>query len=605
MKKLKSAGAVAVALGTALAMTLGTAPGAFAQTDTTFAYAAGWNTVGIINPVGNNNVVQTGIAYAPLALYKYTGLYDYWPDLAKTWSVTDHGNQVTVHLNPNAKWSNGTPVTAHDVYVTFEVQFIFQNPQSWGLTGMKVLNPETIVFYKNPHYLYNQQQLLFQILNETIYPAADYQQFIPKNLWKVVLAASNPNTKAKSTEAAVAELSKWTTEIQGYNFKTPSALIYDGPWSFSRWNSSKQLYVKNPYYVFAKNITADNILAINQTTNDVSWRALQNGQISYAAVSITPPAYKAIMSVHDNHFVAAPQSTGMSIMLDEHTYPFNLVQVRQALAYMINRHAARMIGEPIGSVAVKIPDGMTAPENQQWLTPSQLKTLNPYSYNPAKAAKLLESVGFKKTSAGWMTAKGQPFTVAIHVPQFSDWDAGVEAIVSKLKSLGVNAEADVTDTNTFYSTDGAGSGKWPVDTRWWGGWNPIPVNTYNQVFIDDNQFEITNTGGLQVVPGGNPLNVPTTLKVPGVGNVQPMELTAKLWGTLTVPQEKKIIYKLAKMYNYWLPAIPVWNQEAGRTYSTQDWTWPDFMKSQALLNQFTYQSPFVVYQVLGLMKPKQ
>jgi hypothetical protein len=92
--------------------------------------------------------------------------------------------------------------------------------------------------------------------------------------------------------------------------------------------------------------------------------------------------------------------------------------------------------------------------------------------------------------------------------------------------------------------------------------------------------------------------------VPGVGTVDPQALTIQLEQNISTAQMKVDVYKLAKAYDYWLPAIDVWNQEAGRTYSTATWSWPNFKSNPALLNQFTYQTPFVVYQILGLMHPK-
>ncbi len=42
----------------------------------------------------------------------------YIPDLADTWEVSPDATTFTFHLNPNAKWHDGTPVTADDVIFT-------------------------------------------------------------------------------------------------------------------------------------------------------------------------------------------------------------------------------------------------------------------------------------------------------------------------------------------------------------------------------------------------------------------------------------------------------------------------------------------------------
>lgn len=607
MKRASRILGAAAMLAASAGMVAAAAGGSQAASPATIAYAGGWQTNGIVNPQpqANGDVVQTGLAYSPLAYYKFTTNYGYWPVLAKSWQVKDNGNQVVIHLNPKAKWSNGTPVTANDVYVTFELQFVVGNAQSWGLTHLRVVNPHTIVFYKNPKFLYSTVFLLQQILNNNnILPAADFSRFVPAHFWNVVSRASgNPN--AKATKKALAVLSKAATTLEGYNFGSPSALIYDGPWSFSRTSSSEQLYVKNPDFVFANRINAQDVLAINQTTNDVTWRALEDGKIDYAGVAFSPPVYKAVMRVHQNHYIAAPQSTGMSIMFNQTVYPWNMLKVRQALAYMINRPAARRVGEPIGSVSVKIPDGMITAETKQWLSPAQIKSLNPYTYNPAKGAALLKSAGFKKTAKGWVMPNGKPFQITFYAPNFSDWDAGLQEITSQLSSLGIHAQDDFMDTTAYYSsTDGASTGKFPVMSRWWGGWGLPPFDTYNQVYVVDDGWAINNHGQLIPPTTKHVHNAPTTMTVPGVGTIHPQKLVVAVEGNLPLPKEKADVYKLAKSYNYWLPAIPVWNQQAGRTYSTAHWVWPNFKANRALLNQFTYQTPFVVYEILGLMHPK-
>ena len=36
------------------------------------------------------------------------------PGVAESWDISDDGRVVTFHINPQARWSNGDPMTAHD-----------------------------------------------------------------------------------------------------------------------------------------------------------------------------------------------------------------------------------------------------------------------------------------------------------------------------------------------------------------------------------------------------------------------------------------------------------------------------------------------------------
>ena len=43
------------------------------------------------------------------------------PGIAKSWDVSDDKKTVTFHLDPNAKWSDGKPITSADVKYSLEV----------------------------------------------------------------------------------------------------------------------------------------------------------------------------------------------------------------------------------------------------------------------------------------------------------------------------------------------------------------------------------------------------------------------------------------------------------------------------------------------------
>lgn len=593
---------IGLGLGSAVVLSMLAIPSASASSTTTLGYAGGWATNGIANPVNTagNNTVDTSLAYVPLAFYKYTTNTGYYPVLEKSWNFNPKTNTLTVHLNPNAKWSNGSPVTANDVYVTFEMQFLAMVAEGWTLTGMKVVNPTTITFQKNPHALYNNTMFERQILNNTkIVAAANYQKYVPKNIWTLVKQADgNPN--AASTKKAQAALTAAFTKASGYNFPI-NQLLYDGPWSLTRETSAQELYTKNPDYVFAKNVTADEILDVNQTTNDVIWRALENGQLAYAGVGYSPTVYNSVMKVHDNHYVNIPQSTGMALYFNENTAPFNNVKVRQALAYIINRSSLTKIAEPKDGFVPKYEDGLIESDNSKYLSTAQLKTLNTYSLNDAKATSLLKSAGFKKTSSGWMMPNGKPFKFNVYAPNYTDWDQGVDALTSELQKFGIQATTSVIDATTFGTEEG--EGKYAVYTNWWGGWDLAPSQSYNQLYIQDNKYTVSTTGALSKQPGTSPTSIPANVSVPGL-TANPAALTVKLLGNQTTSAEKKTIYQLAKLTNEDLPMIPIWYQGAGRTWSTESWTWPNFQANPALENQMVYNNPVQVYQSLGLMKPK-
>ncbi len=45
---------------------------------------------------------------------------DYEPGLAERWTVSDDKRVITIHLDPAATWSDGTPITADDIVWTWQ-----------------------------------------------------------------------------------------------------------------------------------------------------------------------------------------------------------------------------------------------------------------------------------------------------------------------------------------------------------------------------------------------------------------------------------------------------------------------------------------------------
>ena len=54
------------------------------------------------------------------SLIKYDKNLEFEADLAQSWDVSEDGLTLTFHLQPDAKWSDGTPFTAHDVMATYK-----------------------------------------------------------------------------------------------------------------------------------------------------------------------------------------------------------------------------------------------------------------------------------------------------------------------------------------------------------------------------------------------------------------------------------------------------------------------------------------------------
>ena len=70
------------------------------------------------------------------------------PGIAKSWEVSDDEKTVTFHLDPDAKWSDGKPITSADVKYSLEVlggNGVLFTSYTDNVTAIETPDPETVV----------------------------------------------------------------------------------------------------------------------------------------------------------------------------------------------------------------------------------------------------------------------------------------------------------------------------------------------------------------------------------------------------------------------------------------------------------------------------
>ncbi|HEV8677237.1 MAG TPA: peptide ABC transporter substrate-binding protein [Candidatus Paceibacterota bacterium] len=140
-------------------------------------------TEGIIgSPRFINPVLAVSDADGDLSALVYSGLLrpgangDYLPNLASSYSISEDGKTYTFNIDPNARFSDGTPVTADDVVFTVEK---IQDPTlksplraSWSGVAVEEVDPRTVRFTLSTSYAPFIENVTVGIL--------------PKHLWQNV-----------------------------------------------------------------------------------------------------------------------------------------------------------------------------------------------------------------------------------------------------------------------------------------------------------------------------------------------------------------------------------------------------------------------------------
>lgn len=84
----------------------------------TMAIISTWNTLNVYNTSGNYGHCVSDQLFERMVSCTHDG--EYLPRLADSWEMSEDHTSMTFHLNKNAKWHDGEPLTANDVVFTLK-----------------------------------------------------------------------------------------------------------------------------------------------------------------------------------------------------------------------------------------------------------------------------------------------------------------------------------------------------------------------------------------------------------------------------------------------------------------------------------------------------
>lgn len=593
VRDLRTRGAMLGAAGLLALSTLAVGPLAAAKstaaqasgTFTTYAPTgylpqADWNPFG---QSGSTCGTAVGVlAFSPLAIQSNTardgGEY-FYPQLATSWKYTNHYKDFVVHLRPNLKWNNGTPLTAKDVVTSWDLYGLEGSWVGDQIQNVYAPNSTTVVFVRDRAVF----SLAFagQVLTPYIAPASLYGKFLPPAAtFKKMMAADDlPTAQQKPYKKLLTELTADAKKLIAYN-PGQAGLVTAGPYNVKAFSPGEVLLSKNPDNWAARNVHVENVDLVNQTSTEAVQNAAVAGRFDAYGYQPTTPLYDAIVTRNKPyvHYVKPkPFLTPNGLFYNFKDYPYNLVQVRQAFAYILNRNAIMKLSDPIAGVPDAIPAGVPTDYLKAYLSPAQIKSLNPYHQNLKKAAQLLQSVGFKKKSGTWYMPNGKPFKVTIiSITTLASWDLTAEATANELTQFGIPSKMELRDVGSFGTE--ILKGEYPMYGGYVFMWPFQPWGSLGSLFAYWGQGGVSFKTDGQVLPAtkGQPgFGFPTTVTVPGLGKVDPAKLAWEFQYTPKKAQQDAIMYKLVKTMNYECWPFVEYYQDQSVFYSTKNFTdWP-------------------------------
>jgi peptide/nickel transport system substrate-binding protein len=357
----------------------------------------------------------------------------------------------------------------------------------------------------------------------------------------------------------------------------PNPLLGNGPYTLKSANVSGILYQKWNGFFDAAKITAPYVQVYPMNT-PTEYGALSSGSIELETDNqFTDPQAAALNRQGSNaHYVFIPSPVQqVSLVVNFNHYPFNMLPVRQALEYVIDRQdlvKRDMGGNLVQNPAEATPDGINYFEAKQFITPAQFAQLNHYAHDPNKAATLLQGAGFTKKNGAWYTPKGTPFAFTISeaagIPYF-DEDGLI--IAGYLKEFGIDVKVENVDPATYTTKQLAGDF---AVSQWWMDWGQgSPMADFAASFGQpanpawNYPISYSGSGACNCAIGIGP-----EADVPGIGHVNIASELNREVNQATPDTWAKYTWAWAQWANQNLPFLPLYNNAFHEAVSTSRYT---------------------------------
>jgi len=371
------------------------------------------------------------------------------PALAEKWE--QQGNVWTFHLRPQAKWSNGDPVTAGD--------FVY----SWR----RLTDPKTASPYGS--YLASAYVLNAAEINAGSKPPSELGvKALDAHTLQVTLAEPNSYLLKQLVHFPVLPVNQKVVEKYGKDWTQPAHFVGNGAFRLSQWVVNEKLVVeRNPQYWDNANTRLNKVtfLPLQGFPEVARFRA---GEIELGYT--TPPElYQQLKkTLGDEQLVTYPLLSTSYFAFNNQQAPFNDVRVRQALNLALDKDiiAGKVLGygqqpawtfTPIGAGGYSLKAGEAA----GWTREQRL----------AQAQKLLAEAGFN-------AANPLRFTLL-----YSN-DATIKKIViasSAMWKKNLGVEARLQSQERKVTLDSINRGQYSVAfTRWLADYND--PSTFLNVF---------------------------------------------------------------------------------------------------------------------------
>ena len=447
--------------------------------------------------------------------------------LAKKLTPSNGGKTLTIAIQPNVKWSDGSRLTASDVAYSLNIGKQSAFADRIGLTSPT----SNIISIKVAGK--NQVVIRFKAADSTFIGAQLSNVYIvPKKIWSKV-------------------------DVEKFTNTNP---VGSGPVTkVTRFNPQSYVLSKNPNYWQAGLPKVNCIERIAASSNDAALLQQINGEADWAH-NFYPNVESSYQAKDPEHFFNSYLTTNLPVGLffDTTEYPYSLTAFRKGVSLAIDRKTVSKLGE-YGYAPATSALGIEF-MYPKWIDPAlKARAKAMAAYDPAAAKKTFTDAGFTYKSGDLYDPKGARVRFQVHViGGWSDWVASLQIITRNLRDVGIDASVKLEPD--------------------WGAWQPNAMSTkvttllwtYGNQDITPWAYFFAHYDPSQNL--GKGADASATGNWEHYQNAPGAALLKQFKSTFDAKKQQQIAYKLEKIFLDDLPFVPLFVGPRWSPYSTKYFT---------------------------------
>jgi oligopeptide transport system substrate-binding protein len=374
------------------------------------------------------------------------------PGVAERWEFSEDRRQITFHINPEARWSNGDPVTAED-YVW-----------SW----MRALHPKTGNLYS---------YMLFPVKNAEAFFTGEIEDFaqvgvraIDERTLQVTLKEPTPYFLQLMDHYSTFAVHRPTIEKHGAftdrftKWTRVENIVGNGPFVLDEWLLNRRITVRRSETYWDRDRVGLDKVVFYPIENEVSEeRGFRAGQV-HVTQSLPLDKIPVYQAMEDSPYFQAPYLGTYYYLINTQRPPLDDARVRRALAMAIDRET---LTRTVMQNSVVPAYSITPPGTLGYEPPVLL------GYDPDKARELL-------AEAGYPNGEGWPGVEVIY--NTNEAHRKIAVAVQQMLKDNLNIEVTIANQEWKVYLDAVSTMNYDLGRRGWIG-DYVDPNNFLDLFL--------------------------------------------------------------------------------------------------------------------------